>query len=82
MTKPTDREWYAQELARVLDEIDARREALRDEVKERKGAIAKLEKRARELRAVVSGRRGAQLEISPAAGALAEARARKEETKS
>lgn len=74
MSKPTDREWYARELARVLDEIDAKEEALRDEVKERRGEVAKLRKRAKELRDVVSGKRGAQLDLTAAGEVLATAR--------
>jgi hypothetical protein len=70
MSKPVDREWYARELARVGDEIDAREEELRETNKEKRGQIAKLKKRERELRDVISGRRGIQLDI-PAGGTLA-----------
>lgn len=78
MSKHPDREWYARELARVLDEIDAKEEALREEVKERRGEVAKLRKRAKELRDVVSGKRGAQLDLGAAGEVLAEARARRD----
>jgi predicted nuclease with TOPRIM domain len=67
--KGQDREWYAQELARVLDDIDDKEAAIREEMKERRGEVAKLRKRAKELRDVVSGKRGAQLDFGGANGA-------------
>lgn len=72
-----------EELARVLDRIDRERELLAEVVKERKGGIAKLEKRAKELRDRLTGRGGEQLDMEDAATgrALREARdvARREE---
>lgn len=75
--KGADREWYGRELARVLDEIDAKEEAIREELKERRGEVAKLKKRAKELRNIVSGRNGAQLDLTAGDAAAALAAARK-----
>ncbi len=47
---------YGEELAAVLDRIDGERERLADIVKDRKGRIAALEKRARQLRDLIAGR--------------------------
>jgi hypothetical protein len=77
VTKPVDREWYARELARVGDEIDAREEELRETNKEKRGGIAKLRKREKELRDIVSGRRGVQMDMG-AVSVLSEARAVRE----
>lgn len=67
---------HGRELAELLDRIDRLREQLADEVKERKGAIAKLEKRARNLRDIIAGRTGDQLDLEERAAAdvLAEVR--------
>lgn len=75
MSKANDREWYAQEHARVLDEIDTREEELRETTKEKRGAIAKLRKREKELRDIISGRRGVQMDMGAAVSVLSEARA-------
>jgi hypothetical protein len=70
---------YGPLLADVLDRIDAAEEQLRETVKERKGEIAKLKKRARGLRDLMAGRAGTQLDLAAddAAAAVALAAARK-----
>jgi hypothetical protein len=69
---------YGPLLADVLDRIDAAEEQLRETVKERKGEIAKLKKRARGLRDLMAGRAGTQLDLADdAAAAVALAAARK-----
>lgn len=60
---------YGEQLGAVLDRIEAMEEALKEEVKERRGEIAKLKKRARNLRDLIAGRAGAQLDIETAAAA-------------
>jgi hypothetical protein len=78
VSKGADREWYARELARVGDEIDAREEELRETNKEKRGGIAKLRKREKELRDIVSGRRGVQMDMGATVSTLEQARAVRE----
>jgi hypothetical protein len=68
--KPMTPEGAGRELAKVLDLVDREREALADVVKERKGRIARLEKRARELRDLATGRDGVQGELDTEVAAV------------
>lgn len=54
---------WAHELVSLHRRIAAAEAALRDEVKERKGAIAKMQKRVGELLDLLEGRTGVQIEI-------------------
>lgn len=65
---------YGPALAELLDRIDAAEEELRETTKEKRGEIAKMKKRAKELRDLVSGRRGVQMEMGAAVAVLDEAR--------
>jgi len=56
------------ELARVLDEADRKRLELVELVKEKRGAIAKLEARALELRDALMGRGGLQTTLDDVLG--------------
>lgn len=67
----------ARELAAVLDRIDQEEEDMRSEVKERKDRIAALRSRARELRDLLTGRKGAQGVIGATLAEAAEVGRRK-----
>jgi hypothetical protein len=71
--KAADREATARELVELLDRIDEAEEAIRKATKEAKERVGGLRDKARELRDLLAGKKGAQLPL--AAAVLEEARA-------